>query len=137
MHKLLLCYAQNYNSKHKLTGHLFENRYTAQLIEDERYFLEVSRYIHLNPVKAQMVRGPLDYEYSSYGLFVGDGNSNTKRTKSFELISELVDTTRVLSCFRNNPKEQYRMFVEGKISHAEQEMLIQKDMKEDDLWLPW
>ena len=137
MHKLLLCYAQNYNSKYKLTGHLFENRYTAQLIEDERYFLEVSRYIHLNPVKAQMVRGPLDYEYSSYGLFVGDGNSNNKRTKSFELISELVDTTRVLSCFRNNPKEQYRMFVEGKISHAEQEMLIQKDMKEDDLWLPW
>jgi hypothetical protein len=29
------------------------------------------------------------------------------------------------------------MFVEGKISHAEQEMLIQKDMKEDDMWLPW
>lgn len=29
------------------------------------------------------------------------------------------------------------MFVEGKISHAEQEMLIQKDMKEDDQWLPW
>lgn len=52
-------------------------------------------------------------------------------------IEELVDTSRVLSGFRNNPKEQYRMFVEGKISHAEQEMLIQKDMKEYDMWLPW
>ncbi len=52
------------------TGHLFEGRYTAQLIEDEKYFLEVSRYIHLNPVKAQMVREPLAYEYSSYGLRV-------------------------------------------------------------------
>lgn len=31
----------------------------------------------------------------------------------------------------------HRMFVEGKISHAEQEMLIQKDIKEDDMWLPW
>ena len=39
--------------------------------------------------------------------------------------------------FRNNSKEEYRMFVEGKISHAEQEMLIQKDIKEDDMWLPW
>ncbi len=70
MHKLLLSYAASYNMKYKLTGHLFENRYVGQLIEDEIYFLEVSRYIHLNPVKAQMVRGPLDYEYSSYGAFL-------------------------------------------------------------------
>ncbi len=50
MHKLLLTYASNYNIKYNLTGHFFENRYTAQLIEDERYFIEASRYIHLNPV---------------------------------------------------------------------------------------
>ena len=42
MHRLLLTYATDYNHKYGLTGHLFENRYTAQLIEDERYFLEVS-----------------------------------------------------------------------------------------------
>ena len=47
MHKLLLTYSANYNIKYELTGHLFENRYTAQIIEDERYFLEVSRYIPL------------------------------------------------------------------------------------------
>ena len=52
MHRLLLTYAANYNIKYKVTGHLFENRYIGQLIEDDRYFLEVSRYIHLNPVKA-------------------------------------------------------------------------------------
>ena len=46
MHRLLLTYAANYNIKYKLTGHLFENRYIGQLIEDDRYFLEVSRYIH-------------------------------------------------------------------------------------------
>lgn len=143
MHKLLLTYAANYNIKYKLTGHVFENRYTAQIIEDERYFLEVSRYIHLNPVKAQMVRSPLDYEYSSYGLFVAINEKHKDEyqirvsTKLSEMIKELVETNRVLQCFRNNPREQYRMFVEGKISHTEQEMLIQKDMKEDDMWLPW
>ena len=42
MHKLLLMYSANYNIKYKLTGHLFENRYTARLIEDERYFLPAS-----------------------------------------------------------------------------------------------
>ena len=107
MHRLLLTYAANYNIKYKVTGHLFENRYIGQLIEDDRYFLEVSRYIHLNPVKAG------------------------------SMIADLVDTKRVLDMFRQDPREQYRMFVEGKISHAEQEMLIMKDIKENELWLPW
>ena len=124
----------DFNHKYNFTGHLFESRYTSCLVEDERYFLEVSRYIHLNPVKARMVREPLDYEYSSYGKFVSNGSAKKKSTK---LIEELVETDRVLGVFHNNSSEQYRMFVEGKISHAEQEMLIQKDMKEDDMWLPW
>lgn len=64
MHKLLLSYAASYNMKYKLTGHLFENRYVGQIIEDDTYLLEASRYIHLNPVKAQMVREPLAYKYS-------------------------------------------------------------------------
>ncbi len=140
MHKLLLSYAASYNMKYKLTGHLFENRYVGQLIEDEVYFLEVSRYIHLNPVKAQMVRGPLDYEYSSYGAFFEDSKGDVEDESglnSGNIIKGMIDTSRVLGCFHNNSREQYRMFVEGKISHAEQEMLIQKDMKEDDMWLPW
>ena len=139
MQRMLHPYAMDFNRKYHYTGHLFESRYTSCLIEDERYFLEVSRYIHLNPVKAKMVREPLTYEFSSYGLFVGDDKDaeNTHKTKCSKLISELVDTSRVLSCFRHNPREQYRMFVEGKISHAEQELLIQKEMKEDDMWLPW
>ncbi len=136
MQKILSVYAEEFNYRHGYTGHLFEGRYTACLVEDERYFLEVSRYIHLNPVKASMVREPLAYDYSSYKLFVNQVDNEAQR-KIDKYIDELVDTTRVLSGFRNNPKEQYRMFVEGKISHAEQEMLIQKDMKEDDMWLPW
>lgn len=140
MQKLLSVYAEEFNHRYNFTGHLFEGRYTAQLIEDERYFLEVSRYIHLNPVKARMVRTPLDYEYSSYQEYVRYDNENlsaAKEKRCRQAISELIDTLRVLDCFRNNPREHYRMFVEGKISHAEQELLIQKDMKEDDMWLPW
>ena len=133
MQKILSVYAEEYNHRYNYTGHLFEGRYVAQIIEDERYFLEVSRYIHLNPVKAQMVRNPLDYEYSSYGLFVnppGEDPESTGRSKDkfAGLIAELVDTDRVLEVFKHNRREQYRMFVEGKMSHAEQELLIQKDM---------
>lgn len=139
MQKILHPYSMDFNHKYNFTGHLFESRYTACLVEDERYLLEVSRYIHLNPVKAMMVREPLVYEYSSYEKFMMEGQSDGYKpgTKIRKLISDLVDTSRVLSCFNNNPREQYRMFVEGKISHAEQELLIQKDMKEDDMWLLW
>ena len=136
MQKILSIYAEEFNHRHGYNGHLFEGRYTSSLIEDERYFLEVSRYIHLNPVKALMVREPSAYEYSSYDLFITEspefGQADVRRK-----IAGITDTSRVLSCFGSNPREQYRMFVEGKISHADQELLIQKDMKEDDMWLPW
>ena len=79
-----------------------------------------------------MVRTPHDYEYSSYKLFV-----DRQEDIGNGLFTSIVDTSRILSCFHNNSREQYRMFVEGKISRAEQEMLIQKEMKEDDMWLPW
>ncbi len=128
MQSFMSYYARSFNQRYDYTGHLFESRYTSSLIEDDRYFLEVSRYIHLNPVKAMMVREPQAYSYSSYQNYISE--------KSTEL-SDLIDTKRVLNAFHNGNREQYRMFVEGKISHAEQEMLIQKDIGEDEMWLPW
>ena len=47
-------YAMWFNQKYGYEGHVFDSRYTSCLIEKELYFLEVSRYIPLNPVKAQM-----------------------------------------------------------------------------------
>jgi len=130
MRDLLSLYAGGFNSMHDCTGHLFEGRYTSKLIEDERYFLAVSRYIHLNPVKAQIVKTALDYEYSSYGLFV---NKNLKASESsvHEIMSGLVDTSRVHELFLPNPQEQYRMFVEENRPDDEEEKQIQKDIKEE------
>ena len=135
MQRILSIYAEAYNHVHDYTGHLFEGRYTAQIIEDEQYFLEVSRYIHLNPVKACMVKDPSDYEYSSYRCFLNDGVFS-RGNKVFVLIDELVDTSRILQCFDGNSCRQYRDFVEDRQSHGEHELLIQKDMHENELWLP-
>ena len=49
-------YANYYNTKYRLTGHVFEKRFYSELIEGTTGMLEVSRYIFLNPVKARMVR---------------------------------------------------------------------------------
>ena len=51
MRKLLTGYVLNYNRRHKRYGHLFQNRYKSIICEDDPYLLELTRYIHLYPVK--------------------------------------------------------------------------------------
>ena len=67
MKYLMQNYAMYFNRKYGTKGHVFDSRYVSCIIEDGIYFLEVSRYIHLNPVRACMVRNPLDYEFISSG----------------------------------------------------------------------
>jgi REP element-mobilizing transposase RayT len=56
MRKLLTGFVVNYNRRHKRYGHLFQNRYKSILCEDEPYLLELTRYIHLNPLRAGIVK---------------------------------------------------------------------------------
>ena len=56
MRKLLTGYVVNYNRRHKRYGHLFQNRYKSIVCEDDPYLLELTRYIHLNPLRAGIVK---------------------------------------------------------------------------------
>ena len=53
------------------TGHLFERRYRARVVDADRYLLALVRYIHLNPVRACMVTDPRDYRWSSHRAYLG------------------------------------------------------------------
>jgi putative transposase len=53
------------------TGHLFERRYRARLVDADRYLLTLVRYIHLNPVRAHMVADARDYRWSSHRAYLG------------------------------------------------------------------
>jgi REP element-mobilizing transposase RayT len=59
-------YAAYFNARHERRGHLFENRYRAILIESQGHYTEVSRYVHLNPVRAGLVERPEECAWSSY-----------------------------------------------------------------------
>ena len=59
-------YTSYFNRRYRRAGHLFQGRYQAQLVEEEGYYLEVSRYIHLNPVRAGCVERAERYLWSSY-----------------------------------------------------------------------
>ena len=58
-----------YNIKYQRLGHLFQDRFKSEPVENDEYFLTVVRYIHQNPVKAGICKKPQDYNYSSYNEF--------------------------------------------------------------------
>ncbi|MDP2561398.1 transposase [Psychrobium sp. 1_MG-2023] len=59
-------YVRYFNQAYKRTGTLWEGRYKSTLVDSDNYFLVVSRYIELNPVRAGMVEHPVEYTWSSY-----------------------------------------------------------------------
>lgn len=71
MHYINGSYANYFNIKKRRSGHFFQGRYKGILIDKDSYLLELSRYLHLNPVRAKMVKRPQDYPYSSYGSYIG------------------------------------------------------------------
>lgn len=72
MQNLAFRYTRYINARRKRPGHLFEGRFKAFLVDRDRYGLALVRYIHLNPVRARMVRLPAAYAYSSHRAYLGD-----------------------------------------------------------------
>lgn len=71
-------YAQHFNGKAGRTGHLFQERFKSEPVEDEAYLLTVVRYIHENPAKAG-IAAAWEYPWSSYGEYLGKpGLCNTE-----------------------------------------------------------
>jgi hypothetical protein len=64
-------YTAYFNVRHQRAGHLFQGRYKAILVEADAYAKELSRYIHLNPVRAEIVGMPHEYTWSSFPYYIG------------------------------------------------------------------
>ena len=64
-------YAKQFNRVHRRVGHLFQGRYKAILVDRDSYLVELSRYIHLNPVRAGIVERAEQYRWSSAQAYVG------------------------------------------------------------------
>ncbi len=106
MRQLLTRYAVYFNHRHKRSGHLFQNRYKSVACEEDTYLLELVRYIHLNPLRAGMVKDLKelsDYPWSGHRTLIG------KENRSWQARDE------VLSYFGNKEKEaikRYRQYIE-------------------------
>lgn len=103
MQNLSLRYTTWINRRMNRSGHLFQGRYKAVLVDADSYLLELTAYIHLNPVRAVMVTAPEEYPWSSHTAYLGT-----------ELVPWLT-TEQVLSMFgarRGLAVKQFSQFVE-------------------------
>jgi REP element-mobilizing transposase RayT len=103
-------YTVYFNKRHRRTGHVFEQRYKAFVVDQDNYLLEVSRYVHLNPVAAGLVRRAANYRWSSYG-----GYLKGKRIAG-------LNTDKLLGYFAGGKRKQvgqFREFVENGLTGKE------------------
>ena len=97
-------YTIYFNVKRKRAGHLFQGRFKAILVEADEYALELSRYIHLNPVRVGMAKNPGDYPWSSFQGYIGKGK-----------VPDWLKTDFILGYFGKNKLDagkKYSVFVE-------------------------
>ncbi len=72
MRQLNGVYTQSFNKQHRRVGHVFQGRFKSILVQKDSHFLEVCRYVVLNPVRAKMVRHPRQWKWSSYRATAGN-----------------------------------------------------------------
>ncbi|NLU08286.1 MAG: transposase [Clostridiales bacterium] len=102
--KLNSIYAKFFNNKYNYLGHLYQKRYFSELIRSDLQMLETSRYIHLNPIKANMVKKPDEYKWSSYSMYIGKEKER------------LINSQKILAYFKkDNQRELYGKFVESRV----------------------
>ncbi|XXM71972.1 REP-associated tyrosine transposase [Lysinibacillus sphaericus] len=105
MKRIGVSYANYYNWKYKTTGHLFQDRFKSENVESVRYLLNVTRYIHQNPVKAGIVMNPHDWKWSSCRGYYGNPAHHP----------HLLDSHYLLNYFSPNPsigKARFKEFNE-------------------------
>ena len=71
IHRIATAYAHYYNNKYFRCGHLFQDRFKSEPVNDQGYFFTLLRYIHQNPMAAGLSKGIDDYEWSSWKEYAG------------------------------------------------------------------
>lgn len=117
MRKILTGYVVRFNRRHNRVGHLFQNRYKSIVCEEDPYLLELTRYIHLNPLRAGVVRTIKELERYPWG-----GHSAIMGTVK----REWQDTEEILGYFGKGKGsvKRYAAFVQEGISRGKREELV-------------
>lgn len=97
-----ISYVNYFNRAYRRCGHLFQDRFRSELVDSDGYLLEVSRYIHNNPVRAGIVGDPSEYRWSSFGIYNGKAKD----------IYGLIDKGLVLHIFSTDRVKAVKAYID-------------------------
>lgn len=127
MHFINASYTGYFNKKHSRVGHLFQGRFKAILIETDSYASELSRYIHLNPVRGKIVEMPEEYRWSSYQEFLGQRSPAPWLNVNLVLGYFGRDLNVARSRYRNYVIEAIGRTLENPIKKAEGSLILGRE----------
>lgn len=120
MKRITVSYVYYFNKKYKRVGHLFQDRFRSEAVEEDRYVLSLTRYIHQNPVKAGLVKRAEDYKWSSFNAYINNKSC----------FFGIVDTGMVLGMFSEDLKTAKTLFRKYMEEENKDEFIDIEDKKE-------
>ena len=114
--KITTSYAYYFNAKYKRVGHLFQDRYKSETIEDEPYLLSVIRYVHNNPEKADITKKE-KYKWSSYSNYIDILNHHR----------EIPEIKEILELFSSDIEKALKEFIHYSNKYEEKNFLEMKE----------
>jgi putative transposase len=118
MRRLLTGYAINYNHRHKRYGHLFQNRYKSIICDEDAYFKELVRYIHLNPLRAGLVYNMTEldrYPWSGHSVLMGN---KKQEWQDIDYVLRWFDKTKTYA------RNKYRQYIKEGIEEGKRDDLV-------------
>ena len=112
MQTFLSSYANGWAHRHRFRGHVFQGRYRTESVEDETYLWTVTRYVHLNPVRAGLVEHPGSWKWSSYPGYARD-RSRLEWVAYDELLASIAGE---FGGSGSEPARTYRRYVTAGVS---------------------
>lgn len=97
--RITVSYVHYFNKKYNRIGHLFQDRFRSEAIEGDGYVLSLVRYIHQNPVNANMVKTASEYLWSSYNSYINENH-----------FSKMLDMDTILGLFSPNKEIAKKLF---------------------------
>ena len=131
MKSLLVRYVHYFNQKYKRKGPLMQNRYKSKNVENEKYFLDLCKYVHRNPEKAGIALTQ-DYEWSSYKEYVGKAKIINKNALLYYLNNDVKQFIKY-TLNKNNSEELNSYMEYEMIEKLIDEHLIQYITKKFDI----
>ena len=136
MQKVDSMYAKYYNYSQNRVGYVFRDRFLSEVIDSKRYFIQCIKYIHLNPVKANIVNNCKEYEYSSYRSFIQENNYKNNQILN-EILTKLEykDICDNIDCERNFLDIEQDVDIEKKIKYGIQDYIKLKNCQTYEIYM--